>query len=133
MTKMLYSNPDETVYVSLYRNRWVAARHETWDTPIDWWCGYAEILPEDGIDLSDKQGGFPNFDHPGDWPLSAQLLELFPPKGRGQQRLFLGFDTDSPSLADYDLQKTMGAACELADQIIEYGKKHRQKLKRGAS
>lgn len=131
MTKMLYSNPDETVYISLYRNRWVAVSHETWDTPIDWWCGYAEVLPEDGIDLSDEQGSFPNFDYPGDWSLSAEHFESLPPDSRGQQRLFLGFNTDSPKLADYDLQKTMGAACELVDQIIEYGK--RQRAKRGAS
>jgi hypothetical protein len=41
---------------------------------------------------------------------------------------FLGFDGEADSL-----QEAMGTACELADQIIEYGKQYRQRLKRGAS
>ena len=131
MTKMLYSNPDETVYVSLYRNRLVVAIYITRFSPAfePFWEGYAEVLPEDGLDPKDltETDDIYNLDYmlPGrglDW---GGYLHLMPNTHAKQQFLGFGSKTDN-------LQDTMGTACELADQIIEYGKQYRQKLKRGA-
>ena len=132
MTKMLYSNPDETVYVSLYRNRLVVAIYITRFSPTfePFWEGYAEVLPEDGLDPKDlmETDDIYNLDYmlPGRGLGWGGYLELVP--GVLTKHQFLGFDGKADSL-----QETMGTACELADQIIEYGKQHRQKLKRGAS
>lgn len=131
MTRVLYSAPGETVYASIYRYRLVVAKKLFADDPYlgSWWCGYAEVLPEDGIQVQDFDGydQVAAFDVPGGLTFGG-VLDLMP--GVGAKRQFLGFDTSHVSLGDFDLQKTMGAACELADQIIEYGKQRRKK--RGA-
>ena len=128
---MLYSNPDETVYVSLYRNRWVVAKYITRFCPTfePFWEGYAEVLSEDGLDPKDlmETDDIHNLDYmvPGhglDWGGYLYLMS-----DTNLKRQFLGFGSETESL-----QGTMGTACELVDQIIEYGKQHRQQLKRGA-
>ena len=132
MTKMLYKTPDETVYTSLYRNRLVVAKYITRFCPTfePCWEGYAEVLPEDGLDPKDlmETDDIYNLDYmlPGhglDW---GGYLFLAPHVW--SKRQFLGFGSETENL-----QETMGTACELADQIIEYGKQNRQEQKRGAS
>lgn len=129
MTKMLYNDENGTVYTSLYRNRLIVVKYMADRDFEDWWEGYAEVLPEDGLapkDLMETDDIY-SFDDwvPGglDW---GGHIDLMP--GYRTKREFLGFEDKTESL-----QETMGTACELADQIIEYGKQHRQKLKRGAS
>lgn len=133
MTKMLYSNTDETVYASLYRNRLVVAKLVTWLAPAfdPFWQGYAEVLPEDGLDPKDlmETDDIYNLDHMVSCGVSwGGYLKLQLRPGFREPHQFLMFETSTD-----DLQDTMGTACELADQIIEYGKQHRQRAKRGAS
>lgn len=129
MTKMLYNSESETVYTSLYRNRLVVVKYMAEQDIEDWWEGYVEVLPEDGLDPEDlmETDDIYNLDYmvPGglDW---GGHIDLMP--GYRTKREFLGFEDKTESL-----QETMGTACELADQIIEYGKKHRQYQGRGAS
>lgn len=89
-----------------------------------WYCGYAEVLPSDGINL-DRDNAYWDYDDeidaPGGLTFSGELME-FP------QIKMLGFDTMHPQFDDLpiDADWVLERCRKMADAIARYSAGHGQ-------
>lgn len=122
-----------TVKTETYHGRLLVVRYMHYEAPESikenfdmimqpWYCGYAEVLPSDGINLSGK-GAYWDYDNvieaPGGITFSGELSE-FP------QTKVLGFDTNHPQFDDLpiDANWILEQCRKMADDMARYAASH---------
>ena len=115
-----------TCYTATVNGRQIVVRHRTPDPDemalhlsmsLDWYTGYVEVLPTDGIDAEDYERYDNEIEAPGGLTFGGSLSE-YPDKQ------FLGFDTAHFGMEKYIMADAINGTAKMQRDIEKYREQH---------